>query len=111
MLDCRWREFPSFAMSAVAAAQMKEKFQIWLVEDTEADELLVRQALKMDGMNCDFQVLEDGEKAIDFVDALDGSESRIRPHIILLDLNLPRKGERGYSSGSGRVRNAVVCQW
>jgi CheY-like chemotaxis protein len=73
------------------------KFQIWLVEDSEADELLMRQALKLDGMDCEFRVSEDGEKAIDFIDAMDNAaenatDTGVRPHIVLLDLNLPRKG-------------------
>jgi len=71
---------------------MTEKFHIWLVEDSEADELLMRQALKLDGMDCDFQVSEDGEKAIDFIEAIDNTEAGPHPHIVLLDLNLPRKG-------------------
>ena len=59
---------PEFAlgticMASATIAQMTEKFHIWLVEDSEADELLMRQALKLDGMDCDFQVSEDGEKS------------------------------------------------
>ena len=67
-------------------------FHIWLVEDSEADELLMRAALKMDGLDCEFQVSVDGEKAIEFIEALDSGEARPRPQVVLLDLNLPRKG-------------------
>jgi CheY-like chemotaxis protein len=66
--------------------------EVWLVEDSEADELLMRAALKMDGLNCEFHVSEDGEKAIEFIEAIDRGEPRPRPHVVLLDLNLPRKG-------------------
>jgi len=85
---------------------MTEKFHIWLVEDSEADELLMRQALKLDGMDCDFQVSEDGEKAIDFIEAIDRTDAGPRPHIVLLDLNLPRKsGARVLE----RIRQSPKC--
>lgn len=70
---------------------MTEKFHIWLVEDSEADELLMRQALKLEGIDCNFLVSQDGEKAIDFVESLDTTELAPYPHVVLLDLNLPRK--------------------
>ena len=85
---------------------MTEKFHIWLVEDSEADELLMRQALKLDGMDCDFQVSEDGEKAIDFIEAIDRTETVPHPHIVLLDLNLPRKGGARVLE---RIRQSPKC--
>jgi CheY-like chemotaxis protein len=102
------REFArgSISMASATIAQMTEKFHIWLVEDSEADELLMRQAIKLDGMDCDFQVSEDGEKAIDFIDAIDRTESVPQPHIVLLDLNLPRKsGARVLE----RIRQSPKC--
>ena len=66
--------------------------QVWLVEDSEADELLMRAALKLEGLECDFRVSSDGEKAIEFVEALDSGEVVRAPNVVLLDLNLPRKG-------------------
>jgi len=72
--------------------QSPEMLQVWLVEDSEADELLMRAALNLDGLDCEFQVSPDGEKAIEFIEALDNGEAWHRPHIVLLDLNLPRKG-------------------
>lgn len=93
-------------MSSTVAVQMIEKFHIWLVEDSEADELLMRQALKLDGMDCDFQVSEDGEKAIDFIEAIDKTEAGPHPHIVLLDLNLPRKGGARVLE---RIRQSPKC--
>lgn len=85
---------------------MTEKFHIWLVEDSEADELLMRQALKLNGIDCDFQVSEDGEKAIDYIEAIDKSGVRPHPDIVLLDLNLPRKsGARVLE----RIRQSPRC--
>jgi chemotaxis family two-component system response regulator Rcp1 len=82
------------------------KFQIWLVEDSEADELLMRQAIKLDGMDCEFRVSEDGEKAIDFIEKLDMADSGAGPHIVLLDLNLPRKGGAKVLE---RIRQSPKC--
>lgn len=85
---------------------MTEKFHIWLVEDSEADELLMRQALKLNGIDCDFQVSEDGEKAIDYIEAIDKSGVGPHPDIVLLDLNLPRKsGARVLE----RIRQSPKC--
>lgn len=85
---------------------MTEKFHIWLVEDSEADELLMRQALKLNGIDCDFQVSEDGEKAFDYIEAIDKSGARPEPDIVLLDLNLPRKsGARVLE----RIRQSPRC--
>jgi CheY-like chemotaxis protein len=93
-------------MASASTAQMTEKFHIWLVEDSEADELLMRQALKLDGMDCDFQVSEDGEKAIDFIESIDRTETMPHPHIVLLDLNLPRKGGARVLE---RIRQSPKC--
>jgi len=73
------------------AALHKEKVCVLLVEDSEADELLVRAALKLDGLDCDFRVSEDGEQAIQFIERVDNGAEESKPDVVLLDLNLPRK--------------------
>src|SRR5258706_15022741 len=61
-----------------------------LVEDNPADVFLVKEAMREEGLACDFQVVEDGEKAIAFMDRLDaGIETP--PDLLLLDLNVPRR--------------------
>jgi chemotaxis family two-component system response regulator Rcp1 len=81
-------------------------FHIWLVEDSEADELLMRSALKLDGLDCDFEVSADGEKAIEFIDAVDSGQASLRPDVVLLDLNLPRKGGARVLE---RIRHSSKC--
>jgi CheY-like chemotaxis protein len=68
-----------------------DRVHVLLVEDSEADELLMRAALKLDGLECDFIVSEDGEKAIQLIERLEHGEVDPAPDIVLLDLNLPRK--------------------
>jgi CheY-like chemotaxis protein len=67
-----------------------DRVHVLMVEDSEADELLMRAALKLDGLDCDFVVSEDGEKAIHLIERLEHGEIPA-PDVVLLDLNLPRK--------------------
>jgi CheY-like chemotaxis protein len=70
---------------------MSDHFQIVLVEDAEADVLLVREALDQSGVEFDLRVFDDGEQGSDFVDSIDRDAAVVRPHLFLLDLNLPKK--------------------
>lgn len=64
---------------------------ILLIEDAEPDVFLVREALRQAGLAFQLTVLDDGEKAIEFVDHLDRDNASICPNLILLDLNLPKR--------------------
>src|SRR5207249_771920 len=80
---------------------------ILLVEDAEPDVFLVREALRQAGLNVDLRVFDDGEKAVDFIDALDrGDNGHLTPHLVLLDLNLPKRtGEQVLE----RMRKSPRC--
>jgi len=47
--------------------------QIVLVEDNSADVMLVRLALKRSGFNCELRVLDDGDKALNFIGEFDAN--------------------------------------
>jgi CheY-like chemotaxis protein len=66
-------------------------FRILLVEDAEADVYLVRESLGLCGLHVDLSVMDDGEKAVDFIEEADRDEDAVLPHLMLLDLNLPKK--------------------
>jgi CheY-like chemotaxis protein len=66
------------------------RFQILIVEDAEPDVLLVREALERAGLEFELRVLDDGEKASDFIDTLEQDGTTVCPHLVLLDLNLPK---------------------
>lgn len=66
-------------------------FHIILVEDAEPDVLLVREALEQSGLNFELLVFDDGEQGVAFVESMDRDASLARPHLFLLDLNLPKK--------------------
>ena len=81
-------------------------FSIILVEDAEPDVLLVREALEQSGLDFKLMVFDDGEQGVDFVDSMDRDSSLARPHLFLLDLNLPKK-----TGGQilERVRQSPTC--
>ena len=64
---------------------------ILLIEDAEPDVFLVREALRQAGLSFQLKVLDDGEKAIDYIDHLDHDDSAGCPSLVLLDLNLPKR--------------------
>lgn len=83
------------------------RFHIVLVEDAEPDVILVREALEQSGLEFDLRVFDDGEQGVDFVENMDRDATITRPHLFLLDLNLPKK------SGSQileRVRQSLTCR-
>lgn len=63
---------------------------ILLVEDSPGDVLLTREALREAKVANELHVAKDGEEAMAFL--RDGE--KVRPDIVLLDLNLPRKDGR-----------------
>lgn len=82
------------------------RFRIVLVEDAELDVFLVREALERAGLESEMEVLEDGEKAVDFIDRLDTDPTVGCPHLVLLDLNLPKKSGMQVLE---RMRQSPAC--
>ena len=65
-------------------------FQIVLVEDNELDVFLIRQALEQAGLRFELCVLSNGEEALEFISKTDSDKTAPLPHLMILDLNLPR---------------------
>jgi CheY-like chemotaxis protein len=68
--------------------------EILLVEDSPGDVGLTIEALKEAKINNNLSVVEDGEKAMEFLHRRGEYVSAPKPDLILLDLNLPRKNGR-----------------
>lgn len=68
--------------------------EILLVEDSEADILIAREAFKQARMLNTLHVVEDGVEALAFLRQAGKYAASPRPDLILLDLNLPRKNGR-----------------
>jgi len=67
--------------------------RILLVEDSRADQLLIREALDQVSDSHVVETCSDGEAALARL-----RSSAPRPHLVLLDLNLPRKDGRAVLS-------------
>ncbi len=69
----------------------KEKPRILLVEDNPGDIRLTQEALKESQMDIHLDVVSDGEQALDFLFKRNKYADAVLPHIVLLDLNLPKR--------------------
>lgn len=76
------------------AANQGRPIEILLVEDNPGDVRLTREALKDAKVLNNLHVAGDGLEAIAFLNKQGAYETAIRPDLILLDLNLPKKDGR-----------------
>lgn len=67
---------------------METKLKVLLIDDNPDDIRFTRETLEASGQLGSLHVIEDGEKAHDYLMALDEAEM---PDVILLDLYLPKK--------------------
>jgi two-component system, chemotaxis family, response regulator Rcp1 len=65
--------------------------EILLVEDNPADVRLTREALKEEKILTNLNVVNDGVEAMEFLLQQGNYGKAVRPDLILLDLNLPKK--------------------
>ncbi|MFP4528290.1 MAG: response regulator [Candidatus Kapaibacterium sp.] len=68
-------------------AQNSRMIDIVLIEDSQGDIMLIKEALAESGVGYQMQAITDGESAMEYLRRLDG---RQHPDLIILDLNLPR---------------------
>ena len=68
--------------------------EILLVEDSPGDVRLTQEALKDSKLLNNLHVTRDGVEAMDFLQRKGKYESAVRPDVVLLDLNMPRKDGR-----------------
>jgi len=68
--------------------------EILLVEDNPGDVRLTQEALKGGKIWNEFNVVSDGVAALDYLHRRAPYESAVRPDLVLLDLNQPRKDGR-----------------
>ena len=62
-----------------------------MAEDNKGDIYLIEEALTVHGVNATLHVVPDGEAAIDYLQQAEADGPALPPHLVLLDLNLPRK--------------------
>jgi len=73
---------------------MTRPIEVLLVEDNPGDVRLTREALKEGKVSNNLHVAPDGVEALAFLRREGNYADAVRPDLILLDLNLPRKGGR-----------------
>ena len=71
--------------------QPNQSIEILLVEDNIDDADLLVDVLQQEQARAKVQVIEDGEAALAYLRRDEPYLNAVRPHLILLDLNLPRK--------------------
>ena len=76
------------------AENISRPIEILLVEDNPGDVRLTKEALKDARVINNLHVAGDGIEALDFLKRLEKHRNAIRPDLILLDLNLPKKDGR-----------------
>ena len=85
--------------------------EILLVEDNPGDVRLTREALTANKIRNTLHVVADGVQALAFLRKQGKHANAPRPHIILLDLNLPKKDGREVLAeikGNGDLRRIPV---
>jgi CheY-like chemotaxis protein len=70
------------------------KIEILAVEDNPADVIMISELFKYSSLNPNVRFVNDGAKALDYIFKRGEFVDAIRPDIILLDLNLPKKDGR-----------------
>ena len=76
------------------------------MEDNKTDVFLVQEAIQSHQLRVGLHVIDDGERAIAFVDHLDRDPHAQAPKLFLLDLNLPR---RSGCEVLARIRQSPKC--
>jgi CheY-like chemotaxis protein len=71
-----------------------QPIEVLLVEDDPGDVLLIREAFDFNKVHNNLNVVSDGEQALDYLRGAGDYTDRVRPDLVLLDLNLPRKDGR-----------------
>ena len=74
--------------------KVMQAIEILLVEDNPGDVRMTREALKDAKVVNTLHVVEDGVAALDYLYRRGEYDAAPQPHLVLLDLNLPRKNGR-----------------
>jgi chemotaxis family two-component system response regulator Rcp1 len=96
----------SRAAKTGGTAPSQKPVVIFLAEDNPADAGLVRRALEEHGVEGELIVIVDGEKAIEYIQAIE-AEAAPCPDLAIVDLNLPKKPGREVLQ---RVRLSARCR-
>jgi CheY-like chemotaxis protein len=80
---------PSDSPSLTEETRKAQRF-VLVVEDNEADVLLIREAIEAANLPVTLHVVSDGEHAVAFLDRADSDSTLSCPDLVILDINLPK---------------------
>lgn len=83
------------------------RFNLLLAEDNLPDALLVREAIRLEKLPVELHLVSDGQKAIEFIARAEQDPNAPCPHLLVLDLNLPKKN--GFEV-LRRLRASAACK-
>ena len=69
-------------------------FEVLIVDDDAGDVMIIEEALATHGLGSTLHVVPDGVVAMQFLRREGEHKDAPRPHLVLLDLNMPRKSGR-----------------
>ena len=75
---------------------------VLLAEDNPAEQRLAQRALKQGQLQCELRIVSDGKEVMDYLlhhPPYDKAELAPRPHLLLLDLNMPKLDGRQVLQG------------
>jgi two-component system, chemotaxis family, response regulator Rcp1 len=64
---------------------------ILVVEDNKGDVFLIREAIRAAELDAELYIVQDGERALRFIEQVDANESLACPRLVIMDINLPKK--------------------
>jgi len=73
---------------------VERTFHVLVVEDNAGDATLIAKALEKSPRRLQLSVVTDGAAALDFLHQRGPHADAVRPDLVLLDLNLPRRDGR-----------------
>jgi CheY-like chemotaxis protein len=80
----------SSSPSPSSTRERGQLLNLLLVEDNLPDALIIKGAIKKENLPVTVHIVADGERAIEFITAAEQDENAPFPHVLLLDLNLPK---------------------
>ena len=105
--DAAGEGFPAPAPSTSGPKDTPSRpIRILLAEDNPADVYLVREALREQGLEFVLDVVEDGEKAFQYLERAEVDRSRPCPDLFIVDLNMPKRSGTAFLK---RIRESDLC--
>lgn len=85
---------PGFGESGVGERELGDPIEVLLVEDDPGDVMMTQEAFAEHKVRNPLRVVTDGVDALAYLRREAPYEAAVRPDLILLDLNLPRRDGR-----------------